>query len=110
MRYQIAFDPQLDLTSAEFVDAWNASEHAADSPASLPAAGDATAEPTRAFLPIEITVALITAATVIPTTVIATFVSDYLRHKFIDSAPSVTVTTIETPDGQPVLVITRREE
>lgn len=58
----------------------------------------------------EITIALITAAVSIPTTVIATFVSDYLKKKFIEKdTPKVTMTTINTPDGRPIWIIQRTE-
>ena len=105
MIHQIALDPRLDLSAAEFVQAWNASEYADQATATRK-------EATRgeAFMLMEVAVALISAGMAIPTTIIATFVSDYLRHKLIDSQPKVTVTTIEAPDGQPILVIRQSEE
>lgn len=105
MPIHVALDPQLDLSAAEFVAAWNASEHGADAPAT-------TEEPvTESFMPPEMAVALIAAAASVPTTIIATFVSEYLKKKFIDGDdPKVTVTTISTPDGEPLYVVTRREE
>ena len=96
MQYLVALDPQLGLAAAEFVAAWNASDQAATGTAAV------DESPQQSFLPIEITVALITAAVSIPTGVIATFVSEYLKHKFIEKdEPKVTVTTISTPDGRP---------
>lgn len=104
MQYLVALDPQLGVSATEFVAAWNASEHADDAPASLSEA------PQEAFLAPEVSVALIAAAASIPATVIASFVSEYLKHKFIEKDdPSVTVTTISTPDGQPVLIIQQAE-
>ena len=105
MQYRVALDPQLELPAAEFAAAWNASPYAADAPAVV---ADASRE---SFLSPEITITLITAAVSIPTTVIATFVSEYLKKKFIEKeAAKVTVTTINTPDGQPVWIIRRTEE
>jgi hypothetical protein len=100
MQYLVALDPQLELSAAEFVAAWNASDHAAAGTAAVDESGK------KSFLPLEVTVALITTAASIPATVIATFVADYLKHKFIDKdEPKVTVTTISTPEGQPVWII-----
>jgi len=100
MGYLVALDPQLGVSATEFVAAWNASEHAGDAPASVSEA------PPASFLAPEVTVALITAAASIPATVIADFVSEYLKHKFIEKdEPKVTVTTISAPDGQPVLIV-----
>lgn len=105
MQYHVALDPELELSASEFVTAWNASQHAAEAPASL---AEASRE---SFLSPEITVALISAAVSVPTTIIATFISDYLKKKFIEKeAPKVTVTTIYTPDGQPVWIIKQIKE
>lgn len=104
MIHQIALDPRLNLSADEFVAAWNASEYAEQATATLKPAtrGDV-------FLPMEVAVALIGAGAAIPATIVATFVSDWLRERFIDGPPKVTVTTIETPDGQPILVIKQTE-
>ena len=105
MQYLVALDPQLGLSAAEFVAAWNASDHAATGTAAV------DESPQKSFLPLEVTVALLTAAATVPTTIIATFVSDYLKHKFVeDHDPKVTVTTISTPDGQPVLIVKQKEK
>jgi len=105
MQYLIALDPQLNLTAAEFADAWNASDYTAQGAA---AAGEA---PGQIFLPLEVSVALISAAASIPATIIATFVSDYLKHKFIEGdKPEVTVTTISTPDGRPVWIVKQEKK
>jgi hypothetical protein len=104
MQHLVALDPQLGISAAEFVAAWNESEHAAANPATVDEA------PRPAFLPLEVTVALISAAATIPATVIATFVSEYLKQKYLkEDKPKVAVTTITTPDGQPVLIIKREE-
>ena len=100
MQYRVALDPHLEVSAAEFAAAWNASQYAAKAPATV---SDVSGE---TFLSPEITVALITAAVSIPATVMATFVSEYLKKKFIDKdTPKVTVTTIETPEGEPVWII-----
>ena len=100
MEYLVALDPQLGVSATEFVAAWNASEHAEEAPASVSEA------PQESFMAPELTVALIAAAASIPATVIANFVSDYLKHKFIEKdEPKVTVTTISTPNGQTVLIV-----
>jgi hypothetical protein len=104
MGYLVALDPQLGITASEFVTAWNASEHAEDAPASV---GEA---PQESFMAPEATVALIAAVASIPATVIANFVSEYLKHKFIEEDdPNITVTTISAPDGQPVLIVKQVE-
>lgn len=102
----LALDPKLGLSAADFVAAWNRSEHKASY-------GSAQVEEAQAksFLSPEVTVALIAAAATIPATIIATFVADFLRQEFLepDKPPKVTVTTIETPDGEPLLVIRSTE-
>jgi hypothetical protein len=105
MQYRIALDPQLELSAAEFAATWNANPPVEDAPAVV---DEVSGE---SFLTPEITVALITAAVSIPTTVIANFVSEYLKKKFIEKkTQKVTVTTITTPDGQPVWIIKQTEE
>lgn len=105
MQYRIALDPKLELFASEFAAAWNGEPPLDDAPAAVDEV------PTASFLSPDITVALITAAVSIPTTVIATFISDYLKKKFIEKdTPKVTVTTISTPDGQPVWIIKQAEE
>jgi hypothetical protein len=100
MQYKVAIDPQLDLSADEFVEAWNAGEHTEGSIASV------DKSPPESYLPLEVAVALITAAVSIPATVVADYVSEYLKKKFLDKDDlKVTVTTIQTPDGQTVLII-----
>lgn len=99
MNYLVALAPSLELSAAEFVTAWNESEQG------VGVASVAKAEATT-FLTPELTVALIAAAASVPATIVATFVSEYLKKKFIDKeGPKVTVTTISTPDGKPVMII-----
>ena len=105
MNTRIAFDPRLELNASEFAAAWNASDLAEQGQAQV------DESPTESFLPLEITVALISAAVSIPATVIATFIADYLKDRYIDGRkPKVTVTTISTPDGTPLLVVTEEEQ
>ena len=105
MPTRIALDPQLDVSATEFVSAWNATPPVEDAPASL---ADSTAE---SFLSPELTVALISTAASVPASIIAAFVTEYLKKKFIEKdTPKVTVTTISTPDGEPVLIIKQTEE
>lgn len=104
MHYRIAVDPQLNISAAELAAAWNAGSYAAGAPAAVDDMAGQT------FLSPEITVALITAAVSIPTTVIATFISDYLKQKYIDpDSPKVTITTISTPAGEPVWIVKQEE-
>ena len=102
----IALDPKLGLSAADFVAAWNRSEY-------KDAYGPAAVEEAQAksFFTPEITVALIAAAATIPATIIANLVSDLLRQEVIEAnkPAKVTVTTIETPDGEPLFVV-RSEE
>lgn len=103
MQYLIALDPQLELPAGEFAEAWNASSNAKDAPASV----DVISK--ESFISPELTVALISAAVSIPTTIIATFISECLKKKYLDKAPKVTVTTITTPDGTPVWIVKQAE-
>ena len=100
MQYRVAIDPQLGLSAAEFVQAWNAAERKPES--------SAVVEPSQSasYLPLEVTVALITAAVAIPATIVADFISECLKKKFLDkNAPKVAVTTIITPDGHSVIIV-----
>jgi hypothetical protein len=105
MQYQVALDPQLGLSAAEFVEAWNASPHAENAPA-------AVAPATRgAFLSPDMTLVLIGAAASIPAAVVADVVSEVLKKKLLKKdAPQVTVTTISSPDGGPILIIQHMEK
>lgn len=105
MQYRVALDPQLELSAAEFVDVWNATPPVEEASASL---AKSSAE---SFLSPGVTVALISAAASIPTTIIAGFVTEALKQKFLNkAAPKVTVTTISTPDGEPVWIIKQTQE
>lgn len=105
MDHRIAIDPQIGLSADEFVENWNKSQHSLDAPATVDDKKGAT------FLSPETALALITAAISVPATVIATFVSDYLKKKFLDQgAPKVSATSTLTPDGEPLLNIKRSEE
>ena len=104
MQYRIALDPKIEVSAAEFVAAWNASPSAQNAPAIVDNISRGS------FLAPEIALVLITAAVTIPTAVISTFISDYLKKKFINKdALKVTVTTISTPDREPVLIIKKTE-
>ena len=105
MPVRVALDPKLGLSAAEFVAAWNAGDTAARGTATV------DTSPAASFLTPEVTMALIAAAASIPASVIANLVTEVLKKKLIDKdTPKVTVTTISTPDGQPVLIIKQREE
>jgi hypothetical protein len=105
MHYHIAIDPALHLSADELAVAWNGSAYAAEAEASVEAASAA------AFPMGEMTVLLLSAAFSIPSTVIATFISDYLKKKFLGNQPPlVEVTTISTPDGEPLFVIRKSIE
>ena len=104
MQYRIALDPKLNISATELAEAWNAGSYADQAPAAVDDMAGQT------FLSPEITVVLLTAAISIPTTVIATFISEYLKKKFIDrEPPKTTVTTISTPDGEPVWIVKQEE-
>ncbi|NTW98482.1 MAG: hypothetical protein HGB35_00805 [Geobacteraceae bacterium] len=104
MQYLVSLDPGLDLSASEFVEAWNRSAYVTTGRASLEQ-GEA-----KAFLPPDVLVALISAAEIIPSTIIATFVSDYLCKKFFKKKePSITVKTIHLPDSRPVFIIKQEE-
>ena len=103
MQYRIALDPKLNISAAELAEAWNADSYADQAPAAIDDMAGQT------FLT-ELTVILLTAAVTIPTTVIATFISEYLKKKYIDQEPpKTTVTTISTPDGEPVWIVKQEE-
>ena len=105
MQYRIAFDPKLGLSAPEFVEAWNTSSSNED------ASAEVNENSIESFLSPEISIALITVAVSIPATVIANFVSELLKKKFIEKdSPKVLTTSINTPDGEPLLIIKRSEE
>ena len=101
MQTIVALHPALGLDAAEFVERWNQSDLAAESPAAV------DASPVGTFLSPEMSVALVTILAGIPAAVIADFVSAWLKDKFIDGkGKQITVRTIATPDGAPLLVVT----
>ena len=105
MQQRIAFDPKFGLSATEFVEAWNAHPPGKDGRAVV------NEDFGKTFLSPEISMALITAAVSIPATVIASFVSEYLKSKFIENeAPRVSTTRITTPEGESLLIIRRSEE
>jgi hypothetical protein len=105
MDYRLAFDPALDLAAEELASAWNASEYAEQATASLQPVSAAS------FPMGEMTVLLLSAALSIPASVISTFISDYLKRKFPGKQPPVVeVTTITTPDGEPLFIIRKSIE
>ncbi len=105
MHYRIAFEPDLGLLASEFVEAWNNSPFGKESLAEVPQSSNNT------FLSPEITGVLIAAAVSIPAGVITNFISEYLKKKFLEkNSAKVTITTIETPDGKPLLVVKREEK
>jgi hypothetical protein len=105
MDYRLAFDPSLDLAADDLAAAWNASEFAEEATASLQPAFAAS-------FPIgEMTLLLLSAAASIPAAVISTFISDYFKRKFPGKQPPVVeVTTITTPEGEPLFVIRKSIE
>jgi len=105
MDYRLAFDLALDLAAEELASAWNASEYAEQATASPQPVSAAS------FPMGEMTVLLLSAALSIPASVISTFISDYLKRKFPGKQPPVVeVTTITTPDGEPLFVIRKSIE
>jgi hypothetical protein len=105
MRHHLAIDPALDLAADELALAWNNSDHADEAAARVESASAAS------FPMGEMTVILLSAAASIPAAVIATFISDYLKQKFPGSKPpAVEVTTVSTPDGEPLFVIRKSIE
>ena len=105
MQQRIAFDPQIGISVDEFVKNWNNSAKGAEAPAT------ASKDTKETFLPPEVTTVLIAAAVGIPAAVIANFISECLKKKFIEKdPPRLTTTTIQTPDGEPIIIIKRLEE
>ena len=105
MRHHLAIDPALHLSAEELATAWNGGAQATEAEASVEAASAA------GFPMGEVTVLMLSAALSIPATVIATFITDYLKQKFSGKQPpSVEVTTISTPDGEPLFVIRKSIE
>lgn len=105
MDYRLAFDPSLDLAADELAAAWNASDY--------PAKAEVIAQldSSRSFSIGEVTMLLLSAAASIPAAVISTFISDYLKRKFPGKQPPVVeVTTITTPEGEPLFVIRKSIE
>jgi len=105
MRLHLALDPRLDLSASDLATAWNGGEFAAEAQASVEPSTAAT------FLSSEMTILLLSAAVSIPASVISTFISDYLKRKFPGKKPpAVEVTTITTPDGEPLFIIRKEIE
>ncbi len=103
MHTHLALDPQLDLSAADLAAAWNGGEFAVEAKASVEPASATS------FLSPDMTMLLLSAALSIPASVIATFISDYLKRKFPGKKPlAVEVTTVTTPDGE-LLFIIRKE-
>jgi hypothetical protein len=105
MNFYLAIDPDLELAVAELAVAWNGSDYSGQAEASIEPA-------TAASFPMgEVTVLLLSAAASIPATVIATFITDFLKRKFpAKKPPVVEVTTISTPDGEPLFIIRKSIE
>lgn len=101
----IALDPSLGISMEEFVTAWNQSEHAEEGKLI------SQNEPTRSLSPDPTTMmAIFNGVIAISTGVLTAFVSELLKKKFIDKdKPKITTTTIETPDGTPLLIIKTQE-
>jgi len=109
MHYRIAFEPDLGLSASEFVEAWNKSPFGKEAPAELPQSSAET------FLSPEITGILIGAAVGIPVGVVTNFISEILKKKFLEkdavkATSKITTITIETPAGEPLLVVKREEK
>lgn len=105
MDYRLAFDPSLDLAAEELASAWNGGEFAEEAAARVESAS-------AALFPMgEMTVLLLSAALSIPASVISTFITDYLKRKLPGKQPPVVeVTTITTPEGEPLFVIRKSIE
>jgi len=105
MNCYLDIDPELDLSAADLAAAWNGGEFAVEAKASVEAASATT------FLSPDTAMLLLSAAASIPASVISTFISDYLKRKFLDKKPpAVEVTTVTTPDGEPLFVIRKTVE
>ncbi|MCB0078089.1 MAG: hypothetical protein KDD73_11805 [Anaerolineales bacterium] len=105
MAIRLALDPALQISAPDFVDAWNRSDYAAQATATPVAASrDSFADPA-------LTVALISAAVSIPASIVATFISDYLKKRFLEEdkqpPPKIEVIVIQLPDGQDPYVAKR---
>jgi len=104
MNYRAVIDPNLTLSTEEFVSHWNQSDAGKANPASL------MSDPSKTFLSPELTVAAIAVAVSIPAQVIANLVSDYLKQKFAPKpAPKITTTEVRNPDGSLLLIVKRSE-
>ncbi|MEM6765135.1 MAG: hypothetical protein AAF655_09420 [Bacteroidota bacterium] len=100
MKQYISIDPELGISKEEFVQAWNESAYNTQATAEL------NKEKTRSFMSPEMVIALVSAGVAIPATIISTFLAEYLKKKFLDNPqPTTTITTIQTPEGEPLLVI-----
>ncbi|NTW54991.1 MAG: hypothetical protein HGB15_09615 [Chlorobaculum sp.] len=92
MRHHLAIDPVLDLAAEKLVAAWSVGEYATQTEASV--------EPTTA-----------SAFPIGEITVLATIISNCRKQKFSGSKPPVVeVTTITTPDVEPLFIIRKSIE
>mgnify|MGYP001269005584 FL=1 len=100
--YQIALDPALQLSPADFLAAWNASPDAQ-------AAGHLrpdSATP-KSYLPPEAVTLVLQTAVTIATTVLADLIYDLLKAKYYPKKPKII--TIDQGNGRPTLIITIEE-
>lgn len=105
MNCYLDIDSEFHLSAEELASAWNASDY--------PAKAEVIAQldSSRSFSIGEVTMLLLSAAASIPAAVIATFISDYFKRKFPGKQPPVVeVTTVTTPDGEPLFIIRKSIE
>ncbi len=97
--YQIALDPSLHLSPADFLAAWNASPQAR-------AAGQLRPDSAmpQSYLPPEAVTLLLQTAVTIASTVLAQLIYDLLKEKYYPQKPKII--TINQGDGRPTLVVT----
>ncbi|MBP8001119.1 MAG: hypothetical protein KA338_17840 [Chloroflexi bacterium] len=114
MNTQIALDPELDLSAEQFAAAWNHSPYSAQyGPAH-------TQPPTAEIFSPEIAVALITIAVSVPATILTSFITEYLKAKYIPKdkptpppplpAPTIIINQIILPNDQPLFIISPEQK
>jgi hypothetical protein len=105
MEYTIALDPKLGMSAADFIEAWQASEHSGQGQARLDQSSGGT------HFPLAYTAAILTVGGTLAVELITAVDVDWLTyHREREAKPTVTTTTISTPDGTPVLIIKQETE
>ena len=107
MDYQIALSPDLDISPADFAEAWNATEHAQEiAPVTL------TPTKNESFFDAATTAVIINTATTIGVGVVTNAIYDVLKSRLPKKGKPhkhIKVIRLKQPDGTELLVVDEEE-